>query len=356
MNFAGIGPMSRRAVAGLEEHIAMLTVGDDSCIELLLDAWQHAKELGAELLGIDADHVTFPSSTSHGLFSTAFGLSGGNAVVPANEFPANLYPWIRAEQMGRFELRRVPVPDGRVTVDCLRAAVDRDTVAVAVSAVGYTTGYRADLAALREMAGEALLVVDAVQALGALGVDMSHADVVTAGSQKWMRAGIGSAIIGVSDRMLERYQPALTGWTGVEEMFGPAPAPHEPLPSAERLAMGSPPLMAVGAWRGALSLTLEAGIANIERSVLTRAEAFRDALAGTGVEFVLPDPDRSELSSILSFTTPGHDIADVAASLDAEGFVLTYRPEEGVIRVSPHATTPLESADDLGEALRKLLN
>lgn len=334
----------------------MLSSPDTEPVTPLLAAWEDAKELGARLLETDADHITFVSSTSHGLFSTAFGLASGNVVVPANEFPANVYPWLRAEQAGRIELRRVPVPDGRVTFESLRDAVDRDTRAIAVSAVGFTTGYRADLAALRDLAGDALLVVDAVQALGALRVDLSHADVVVAGSQKWMRCGIGSAILGVSDRMLERYEPLLTGWIGVDDMFGDAPAPHPPQAAAERYAMGSSPLMAVGAWRGALEVTLEAGIDTIEREILARADAFESALTMPGVEFVQPGRVGHERSSIISFRTPERDIADVGQTLADEGYVLTQRDGTDNIRISPHATTPLATADELGSHLRKILS
>jgi selenocysteine lyase/cysteine desulfurase len=351
INFASVGPLSDRAIRRLEEHVAILARPDREPVSDLLAAWSDAKELGARLLETDADHVTFVGSTSHGLFAAAFGLVGGNVVVPANEFPANLYPWIRAAEAGRIDLRQVPVPDGRLTAERIATALDRETVAVAVSAVGYATGYRADLAALRDVCGDALLVVDAVQALGALRVDMSTADLVVAGSQKWMRCGFGSGIAAVSDRFLDRYQPTLTGWTGVDDMFGPAPAPHPARPSAERLAMGSSPYMAVGAWRGSLEITLDAGVGAIEQAVLERAHRFEEAVAAAGVELLQPGRTDPEMSSIVSFRTPGADVAQVARRLTDDGFVITHRPGSDLIRVSPHATTPLATADALRASL-----
>ena len=351
INFASVGPMSKRAVERLENHATILSRPDREPVTDLLAAWQDAKELGARLLATDPDNVTYLSSTSHGLFATAFGLGGGNVVVPENEFPANLYPWIRAAELGRIELRKVPVPDGRVTPERISSAVDSETAAVALSAVGYATGFRADLPAIRAVCGDALFVVDAVQALGAVHVDMTHADLLVAGSQKWMRAGFGSAIAAVSDRFLERCEPTLIGWTGVEDMFGAEPAPHAPRPGADRLAMGSSPYLVVGAWRGALEVVLGAGIEAIEAAVLERARAFDDAVKVPGAVAVLSGRSDAELSSIVSIRTPEHDPAGVAAELAGEGFVVTHRPGSGVIRFSPHATTPLSTADALAVAL-----
>ncbi len=140
-------------------------------------------------------------STGVGIFHVAFGLSGGNVVVPAGEFPANLYPWFRAEQAGIIdEVRSVPVPDGRLVVDVLRPYVDSDTSAIALSSVDYLTGFRADLEAMRELAGDALLVVDAIQGFGAFPLTLEPADVVIAGGQKWLRAGMGVAVMAVTSQ------------------------------------------------------------------------------------------------------------------------------------------------------------
>ena len=349
VDFAGIGPMSKRSLARLNDHGLMMSVSEDSPVLGLMDGMAEARRLGGQLLGTDAEHTVFLSSTSHGLFVTAFGLEGGNVVVPANEFPANLYPWIRAAELGLIELRLVDVPDGRITPDLLRPYIDADTSAVAISAIGYSSGYRADLDAIRDLCGDALFVIDSVQASGAWRVEMGHGDVVVAGSQKWMRAGVGSALAGFSDRALERLGTTLTGWVGVEDIFGPAPAPHPSLADAERFAIGSPPFLSVGAIRGSLEVTLEAGIDAIEAAMRERVAAFSEALLAAGAELKDPDLTLGERSTIFTFRIPGRSTEQVATALSGEGFIFAER--DGLVRVSPHATTPLETA----EALRKTL-
>jgi len=352
LDFAGIGPMSKRALTRLSEYGEMMTVSDRSPVIGLMDGLAEAQRLGAELFGTDASHIMFPSSTSHGLFSVAFGLSGGNVVVPANEFPANLYPWVRAAELGLIELRLVDAPDGRITADLLAPYVDSETSAVAISAVGYSTGYRADLDSIREVCGDALFVIDSVQASGAWPVEMSHGDVVVAGSQKWMRAGVGAALAGYSDRALERLGTTLTGWIAVEDMFGPDPAPHPALPDAAKFAMGSPPFLSVGAIRGALEVTLETGMETIEAAMIERSAAFSEALAAAGAEVKTPDLGPEERSTIFTFSMPGKSTEQVVDALTDEGFVFAER--DGLVRVSPHATTPLETADALRKTLESL--
>ncbi len=53
--------------------------------------------------------------------------------------------------------------DGVVPEAAIAAAVDRETRLVAASAVQSASGYRADIARLREAAGSALLYVDAAR-------------------------------------------------------------------------------------------------------------------------------------------------------------------------------------------------
>ena len=53
----------------------------------------------------------------------------------------------------------------------------------------YPTGRREDLAALWEIAGERLLIVDETQSLGALSADGAHADALTASHHKRLCAG-----------------------------------------------------------------------------------------------------------------------------------------------------------------------
>jgi selenocysteine lyase/cysteine desulfurase len=290
-------------------------------------------------------------STSAGLFATAFGLPGGSVVVPAAEFPANRYPWIRAAEAGRIDVRLLESDDGRYTPEMFAAAVDSTTTAVAVSQVDYRSGFRMDIEGIREAIGDALLIVDSVQSLGALQSPFPHADVVAAGGQKWLRSGIGIAVMGVSDRAMERLQLTLSGWLGVEEPFDTEmPTPHPALRTAERFTQGFSPLTAMAGLRGALESLHLAGIADVEATVIERADTARDELRAAGCELLFTPEDQSERSGIVSFRRRDEASAVTNERLTDAGFTITER--NGWLRVAPHATTHPDAPAAMAEVVR----
>ena len=351
LDFAAIGAMSvpaRRRLAWMAEVMAG---GREKLVPFVMGELQAASSLAARLLNTDPERVSIVPNTSTGLFTVAFGLPHGSVVVPETEFPANLYPWVRAAEAGRVELRMVEVPAGRLTAGPIAAAVDASTVAVAASYVDYHTGFRCDLDSLREAAGEALLVIDAVQGLGALEFSMQHVDVAVAAGHKWLRAGGGIGVMAVSDRSLERLSPTLVGWPGVEDPFDvQAPLPHPPLAGAGRFTMGSPPFTAAAALRGSLEALGEVKMGDVERTVITRSKSVEQEVRSAGGEVLCPPLSDSERSGIVTFRPAGEPSADAYARLTEAGFFLTER--DGYLRVASHASTHADAAAALGEVLR----
>ena len=123
--------------------------------------------------------------------------------------------------------------DGFVTPDVVREALTDDTRALAVSLVDFRTGYRADLTALREVIGDRLLIVDAIQGFGAVEADYAAADVVCGNGYKWLRAGRGTGFAWFGERALERIAPVLSGFAGTD---GDLPVDVVPLPAASAQA------------------------------------------------------------------------------------------------------------------------
>lgn len=353
LDFAAIGAVSIPARRRLAEMSEAMSGGEGKLIPLVFAEVEAVAGAAARLIGTSPDRVAVLPNTSAGLFSAAFGLSGGSVVVPRTEFAANLYPWVRAGQSGLIEPRFIEVPGGRLTGGLVAEAVDASTAAVAVSLVDYRTGYRCDLAAMREAAGDALLVVDAVQALGAVQVSMEHADILVAGGHKWLRAGGGAGVMAVSDRALDRLAPTLVGWSGVQDPFDVrAPLPHPPLEDSRRFAMGSPPFLAAAALRGALEAYEAVSMEEVEAAVIARSKAVEEEALRSGAEAVSPWRSDSERSGIVGFRPRGGAAAEVHQQLTEAGFHLTER--DGCLRVAPHASTRPEAPAALGEALRRL--
>lgn len=352
LDFAAIGAMSIPARVRLAEMAEAMSGREGKLIPLVMEQVESAAVLAADLIGTTPDKVAIMPNTSAGLFSVAFGLPPGAVVVPETEFAANLYPWVRAGEAGRIRPRIIEVPGGRLTADLIAGSVDTSTVAVSVSYVDFHTGYRCDLASIREAVGEALLVVDAVQGLGAMAFSMEHADVMVAGGHKWLRAGGGVGVMSVSDRALERLSPTLVGWPGVRDPFDlRTPLPHAPLDNSRRFTMGSPPFTAAAALRGSLEALSAVRMEEVEATVIARSTAVEEEARRAGAHVLSPWQHDSERSGIVTFRLDGEPAADTCLRLAAAGFDLTER--DGYLRVAPHATTHVGAPAVLGKVLRK---
>jgi selenocysteine lyase/cysteine desulfurase/predicted transcriptional regulator YheO len=347
LDFARFGPPSHAVLDTTARLSEQATHAGPSTVDELMRQEVRAKAAAARLCHSDIDHIVLQPHTSLGLMQAAFNMPGGTVLVSAGEFPANTYPWARAEQAGRLTLRRLPA--GYVTAQRVAEALTDDITAVSVSAVDYRTGYRADLAALREAVGDRLLIVDGIQAFGVVDAPWDVADILVVGGQKWLRAGWGTGFAMLSDRALERMDPVLSGWTGARDpgLFDDEIHPADSTAAAWSISNLSP--VTSGAFAAALELVEEAGVDAIAATLAERVAALEDVLVSHGAQIV---SSRERRAGILAFTLPAHPPEQIGTVLNANGIAATVRPEH--IRLSPHASTPVESADRLTAALISL--
>ena len=347
LDFARFGPPSYAvldATARLSEQSAH---AGPATVDELMRQEVRAKAAAARLCDSDTDHIVLQPHTSMGLLQAAFSVPGGTVLVSEAEFPANTYPWARAEQTGRVAVRRLRA--GHVTPDAVAEALTDDVTAVSVSAVDFRTGYRADLAALRDVIGDRLFVVDGIQGFGVIEAPWEVADVLVVGGQKWLRAGWGTGFTKLSDRMLERMDPVLSGWTGARDpgLFDNTIHPPESTAAAWSISNLSP--VTSGAFAEALELVEDAGVAAIAARIAERVDALQDMLESLGATIVSATDRRA---GILAFTLPGQPAEQVGIALNSAGIAATVRPEH--VRLSPHASTSLDVVDEVRSALTAL--
>ncbi|MEZ0068456.1 selenocysteine lyase/cysteine desulfurase [Streptacidiphilus sp. MAP12-20] len=356
LDFARFGPPSTDVLdttRRLQEQSAR--AGADTVDELMRQELR-ARQAAARLLGgVPVDAVALLPNASTGLFHAAFGLPHGTVLVPAREFPSNAYPWLRAAQLGR--VRPVPLaPDalGRVTADLVGQALTTETVAVALSAVDFRTGYRADLAAIREVIGpDRLLIVDAIQAMGVADLPWAAADLLVTGGQKWLRAGWSTGFLYASPLALERLEPALTGWTGVVDAGVFDSQEHAPAPGAARFSLTNLSPVAAGGFAAALELVLQAGVGRVQAHIAMRTAQLIDTVRSAGGLVLSPEAEQ-ERAGIVAFTMPRTDPTVVAENLAKHGVTATTRPDQ--LRLSAHASTTLTTVDLVHRALTSLPN
>lgn len=343
LEFAATGPMSRRVRKAMDALAERLEAKGAADWDEVIEDYEDARAAMARLVETSSAWVTPVHTTSEAIFQVAFGLvgAGGNVVIPSNEFPANVYPWLRAAALGGPEVRLVDIPGDRLTPGAISAAVDSDTRAVSFSHVGYRTGFRADIDGIAEATGDALVVVDAIHALGAVRSQLGAADVLVAGAYKWLRAGWGGGVAAFSERTLDRLQPHAVGWYGVEDFLDfEQPPMHEPRPDAERFHEGSPPMFGAMQMRAAVEVIEIAGIDAIEAAIVQRASQMEEALRAVGAEVCAPWETESERAGIVCVRMPGESSTQTAERLIADGLQVSDR--QGWVRISVHATTPAE--------------
>jgi selenocysteine lyase/cysteine desulfurase len=346
LDFARVGPPSRPVVEAGTAALSAVSAAGLGTVDELMGAEARALAAASRLLGFAPGNVVYSPSTSAGLFQAAFAVHGRVLVSPA-EFPANLYPWWRAASAGRLEVAALPA--GPVTPDAVRAALaSADAAAVVVSAVDFATGFRADLAGLREVVGERLLVVDGIQGVGAVDQDWTAADVLVAGGQKWLRSGWSTGVVAVSDRALERLDPLLAGWTGVQDATDYDGEEHPLADGAARFTTTNTSPVAQACLAAGLELVEAAGPSWVAGRICARVDELLEVLDRRGAVVTSSrEPDRR--AGIVAFRMPGLDGVALHEALLRAGVTCTRHGER--VRLSVHATTTSAALDRVEAAL-----
>lgn len=349
LDHAAVAPLPDVAVAALREYGDSLAANGIAAVREWTHRLRDVRELGRRLINApSADDVFFVPSTTHGIAVVAEGFpwaAGDNVVLPADEYPANQYPWLNLAARG-VEARRVPTRAGRVLVDDLRAAMDGRTRVLAVSAVQFATGFRADLDALGALCRERdiFFFVDAIQALGAFPIDVRRTpiDALAADGHKWMLGPEGAGIGYVRREWVERLHPIGVGAFSVARPLEFSTIDFTLKPHAGRWEGGAqnvPGLTALGA---SLEMLLTAGIPELERRVLALTDYACERAASAGWE-VYSSRRPGEASGIVSLTVPGVPAEAVVTACRAAGVIVNARA--GRVRLSPHGYNNFEDVD-----------
>lgn len=337
MNHAGLSPLPRRVAAEIRAFADEAELGASGVYATWTARVDAVRTAIGRLIGGAAADVAFVQNTAAGLSMVAAGLRwrpGDNVIVLADEYPSNVYPWMGLARLG-VEARLIPRPHLRFGVDEVAAGVDDRTRAVAVSAVDWQSGFRADLAALGEFCRgrDILLVVDGIQAVGAMRVDVDACgiDCLAVGGHKWMLAPEGCGFLYLNRRARERVQPVLLGWKSVADADTYLPYHFDLRDDAARFEPGTQMHLGIRALGAAVDLLLEIGPAAIEARVLGITDRLAAELAALGAR-VLSPRGAGEGSGILTIALG--DAAALHARLTAAGIVTRQRM--GGVRLAPH--------------------
>lgn len=224
LNNARWHPISAGAAKAVRDYLDYKATGGGKDPNFGTRLQNEAKRLFAEIIHAKPSEVAFVPSTTAGenLIGAGLGLgkSGGNIVTDALHFEGSLYQYGELARRG-FDVRIIRPKNGRIELADLDRVITRDTRLVALSAVSMINGFQPDLAAVCQLAHSrgALVYADAVQAVGAIPVDVraSGVDFLACSSYKWLMGDMGLGFLYVREDRLDRIERVQFGFRQLDK-------------------------------------------------------------------------------------------------------------------------------------------
>lgn len=368
LDHAAVGPIPRAGADALRCFANQASEDGDFHWPKWSAAAQGARQAAATMLHAIPEEIALVPNTTLGIHTIALAYPwkpNDSVVILENEFPSNQLPWLALRDRG-VEVRTVKANhDGSICIDRILCAIDHSTRLVAVSWVGYATGYRIDLFELCERIHQrgAEVFLDAIQGLGVFPIDLSKVpvDYLAADGHKWLLGPEGAGFAFIRQKHLEKLNPALAGWNSLQ-------ASHEFVvdkkpfkKAASRYEGGSTNHVGFAAFRESMELLLRYGCHRADSGFAQRildlvAYAEEELLArGATIPWYSPRNRRdlqSHASGILSFNVPDTDPHAVRKGLMEQGVILSVR--HGSLRIAIHAYNNLEDIQRLVAGITKL--
>jgi selenocysteine lyase/cysteine desulfurase len=289
----------------------------------------------AALLGVQEDAVSFTGSATESLNLACLGLPlppGSRIAVAADEFPSVWQACLALRKSG-IEILPVEIRSEAQRSAALAQAAS-GAQAVAVSHVHWRTGTTVDLeriAAACRSSG-AWLIVDGVQAVGAIPVRVGLADAYCGSSFKWLLGGFGLGFMTLSERLAREWTPPFRGyaneWPSRDPQYG-----HLDYPGIYALDASLAFLGSLG-WEA------------IFRQVAQLVSRLSDQLLEHGFEVLTP---RTAAAGIVSIRC--NDSRERVDRLARQ--LIFVEDRDSILRASPHFYNTDAEVDRLVEALAR---
>ncbi len=314
---------------------------------------------GARLFNCNQDDIAGGSSCTELLSSIAWAVmpqKHENVVSTDIVFPSTIYPFTRVSHHTGCEIRLARGHNGYASFTGIVKNIDKNTAVVCISHAEYTGGQLHDLAALAEVAHAhgALLIVDATQSAGAIPIDApaSGADVIIAGSYKWLCGPFGAAVMYLAPRLQSKLEPGFVGFRSHKDMWNLSPDRLEYPDTAKRFESST---MAFGCIKGlekSIEYLADIGIQRIYEHNIALADRLIEGLGRLDIEVVSP-VSSSERTSIVTCRVTGFNPIEIVKNLQERKIIVHKRQE--FIRFSPHLYNDETDVDRAITELRSLL-
>jgi len=341
LNSAAVAPVPTIAVEAVKRQLNDVSENGAVHFVVWVATKNRAREIVASMLRVKPEQIAFMRNTSDGLSSVANGLkwnAGDNIVSFAKEFPANFYAWRRIRDAFGVELRLCPERGGRIDLDEFISLIDGDTRVVAISAVQFASGFRADLERIGRAARQhdALFAVDIIQALGTMPFDLEaqFVDIAAGASHKWLCSPEGCGILYLSDRARARVEPTLVGWISVEDGWNFEDSEQAFKPNALAWETGTGGASLFYGLEQSAKLLYETGAEPIESYLEELTDYLCELLAGKNYEIISSRAGDEKSQIVCIENNEGITSNEIAARLESESIIVS--PRGSRIRIAPH--------------------
>jgi selenocysteine lyase/cysteine desulfurase len=314
----------------------------------------------AALVGAHPDEIALLGPTSLGLSLFANGLDwkeGDEVVCYADDYPANVYPWLDLRRRGVVVHLLRPERPGEITLDLVESVLSAQTRLVALASAHFFSGYRIDVSAIGERLHQRgiLFAVDAIQTVGAFPFDATHVDFLSADAHKWMLGPCAIGIVMVKREHFDRLRPTLLGSWNVYSPGFIAQEKIRFMPTAQRYEPGVLNFAGVYGMKAGIELIQGIGIDRVAARLLELKAHLVASLDSLGFKIVGPREGASA-HAITTCQHPSADHAKLHASLGEAGIVSSLRQDRAgrsYLRFSPHFYNTEAELDRVAEVLRR---
>lgn len=298
----------------------------------------------ASLLGAEADEIALLGPTSLGLSLFANGIdwkNGDEILLYGEDYPANVYPWLNLRSRG-VVIRYLRTGSlGKITPECVEAALTPSTRLVALASCHFQTGWRIDIPAIGALLRKRgiLFSLDAIQTLGAFPTPASEVDFLSADAHKWLLGPLAAGIVYVARERFETCRPTLLGSWNVKSPDFQAQEVIEFEEGGRRYEPGVLNIAGIYGMRASINLIRERGLESVSSLILLHRDRLEEGLSSLGFEFLSPRNSEPLRSGIVTARYPGKDPALLFAALEKGDISASCRKTRNHgtwLRFSPH--------------------
>jgi len=318
-----------------------------------------ARELFARLIACTPDDVALVPAVSYGIALAARNLpveANQNIVILQDQFPSNVYNWMRLAQDRQAVVKTVNRPPDSDWTPAVLEAIDSGTAIVAAQNCHWTDGTLVDLIKIGEKcrAVNAALVIDGIQSIGAMPfhIDRIQPDFMVAASHKWLLGAYSFGFCYVAPKW-QNGTPLEENWfnrEGSEDFSRLVDYRESYQPGARRYDQGEAssfilaPIAAAG-----IRQILDWVVENITETLQGKTDAIAERAQQMGLGVA---PAHARAPHMIGISKPGGFAKDLPQLLAQDKVFVSVRGDS--VRISPHLFTTDEDIDRLFAVLRKV--